>query len=431
MNYGKDPLVKWVTENTKPHDIFLSDRFVNHQILLAGRRIFYGWPSFSWSAGYDTSRRDEEYRQLFENTDPYAVFRLLARHGIDYVAFDDGVRRGEFIKRPNEDLYARNCQKVWEEHGTNQYGNLVIYKVPDPPPKELKRPDPARLNALLLKIPPVPMFQGGKGAGRGQFDFPRGIAADHSGSILIADSNNGRVQKFASTGAFVALFGTQGRSPGEFHEPNGIAVDSHDNVYVADVNNHRVQKLSRDGQFLAQWTGPAPGFYGPRDIWVSSDDFVYVVDQGRSRIVKLDTNGKVLAAWGSQGIEDGQFDEPTAVAVDTKRDHVYVADPHHQRIQVFDTQGKFITKWTVNEWQAAGWSFQDLWFDAQSDRLYAISPTTDEILVFDPAGTRIGVLKPRPPTQLEGASALTLLNGKLYVLCAFSSRVVTIDLPAQ
>src|SRR5688572_379847 len=51
LKYGNDPLVKWVWANTKPHDVFLSDRFVNHQILLAGRRLFYGWPSFSWGAG--------------------------------------------------------------------------------------------------------------------------------------------------------------------------------------------------------------------------------------------------------------------------------------------------------------------------------------------------------------------------------------------
>jgi sugar lactone lactonase YvrE len=428
MKYADDPLVRWVRENTKPHDVFLSDRFVNHPILLAGRRIFYGWPSFSWSAGYDTTRRDEEYRQLFENTDPYAVFRLLYKHRIAYVAIDEGVRRGEFIKRPNEELYKLNFPKVWEDK-TNQYGGLVIYKVPNPPPKDLKRPDPARLNAFILQIPPVTMFQGGKGAGRGQFDFPRGIAADHSGNILVSDSNNNRIQKFSPPGVFVSMFGAAGRSRGEFQEPNGIAVDSKGNIYVADVSNHRVQKLSSDGRFLMEWKGPAPGFYGPRDVWVTPDDFVYVVDQGRSRIVKMDANGTVLTAWGSQGENDGQFDEPTSVAVDPKRQRVYVADPHHRRIQVFDTNGKFLSKWKVDEWQALGWSFQDLWFDAITDRLYAISPTTDEVLVFDPDGTRLMALKPEPPYKLEGASALTVSNGKIYVLCAFGPRVTTIELP--
>jgi sugar lactone lactonase YvrE len=428
IKYGGDPLIKWLRENTRPHDVFLSDRLVNHQILLAGRRIFYGWPSFSWSAGYDTSRRDDEYRRLFESTDPYAVFRLLQKHHISYVAYDEGVRHGEFIKRPNEELYSLNCQKVWEDKAN---AGLIIYKVPSPPPKELKRPDLARLQAILLQAPPVTMFQGGKGAGRGQFDFSRGVTADHSGNILVADTNNGRIQKFSPAGVYLNLIGSPGSNAGELREPNGLAVDSKGNVYVADTGNHRVQKLSADGRFIAEWRGPAPGFYGPRDIWITPDDFVYVVDQGRSRIVKLDTNGAVLATWGSQGPDDGQFDEPTAVAVDAKRERVYVADPRHGRIQVFDTSGKFVSKWTVKEWQASGWSFQDLWFDPQTDKLYAISPTTDEILVFDLMGTRLAALKPKPPSKLEGPSALTLLNGKLYVVCAFADRITTVEVPAQ
>lgn len=430
MKYGGDPLVKWVQENTRPHDLFLSDRFVNHQILLAGRRIFYGWPSFAWSAGYDTTRRDNEYRTLFESTDPYAAFRLLARHGIDYIAIDDGVRRNEFIKRPNEELYKLNCEKVWEDK-TNHYYGLVIYKVPNPYPKELKRPDPGRLNAQLLQLPPVTMFQGGKGGGRGQFDFARGIAADSFGNVLVSDTNNSRIQKFAPAGTFMSLFGEAGHGPGDLTEPNGIAVDRQGNIYVADVGNHRVQKLNSFGRFVAEWRGPAPGFYGPRDVCISGDDYAYVVDQGRSRVVKLDLNGNTITAWGSQGAADGQFDEPTSVAVDAQRDRVYVADPHHQRIQIFDTKGKFLSKWLVTEWQAAGWSFQDLCFDPQRERLYAISPTTDEILVFDLTGARLPSLKPAPPAKLEGASALTLHNGILYITCAFSDRVVSIDLRRQ
>jgi hypothetical protein len=37
-------------------------------------------------------------------------------------------------------------------------------------------------------------------------------------------------------------------------------------------------------------------------------------------------------------------------------------------------------------------------------------------------------LKPEPPNNFEGASALTLSHGKLYVLCAFSDRVQQLEL---
>jgi DNA-binding beta-propeller fold protein YncE len=430
LHFVDDRLIKWVRSNTKTHDVFLSDRFVNHQVLLAGRRLFYGWPSFPWSAGYDTTLRDEVYRQLFESTDPNLVFRLLQENKIAYVAIDDGVRRGEFIKRPNEELYDLNFQKVWEDK-TSEYASLVIYRVPPVAPKEFKRPDPAHLEAQLLAIPPVTMFQGGKGAGRGQFDFPRGMTVDISGNIFVADTSNGRIQKFSSAGEYRTIIGKMGRSLGQLDEPNGIAVDRNGDIYVAEVGNQRVQKLSAEGRFIAQWKGPDAGFYGPRDICVSADNFIYVVDQGRARIVKFNPTGGVVAIWGSQGQGDGQFNEPTAVSVDANNARVYVADPRNRRIQVFDTSGKFITKWTVNEWQVTGWAFQDLLVDQENARLYVTSPTTDEILVFDLDGTRIGQLKPKPPDKLEGASALALWKGKLYVLCTFADRVTTIDLETK
>jgi DNA-binding beta-propeller fold protein YncE len=141
----------------------------------------------------------------------------------------------------------------------------------------------------------------------------------------------------------------------------------------------------------------------------------------------MNVDGKILAVWGSQGPGDNQFDEPTAVTVDSKRDRVYVADPHHRRIQVFDTNGKFISKWTVNEWQPVGWSFQDLLVDPAAERLYATSPATDEVLVFDLAGNKIQSFKPEPPNTLEGASGLALLDGKLYVLCTFADRIRPLD----
>jgi DNA-binding beta-propeller fold protein YncE len=224
------------------------------------------------------------------------------------------------------------------------------------------------------------------------------------------------------------MFGSIGPRPGELKEPNGLATDSKGNVYVADTGNHRVQKFSGDGRYITEWRGPTPGFYGPRDVWVSADDLVYVVDQGRSRIVKFDQNGVVLATWGSQGSGDLQFDEPTTVTVDSKRDRVYVADPHHRRIQVFDTKGNFVTKWLVNDWQPAGWSFQDIVVDPEAERLYVNSPTTDSILVYDLAGTKLKDLKPEPPNALEGVSAITISNGKLYAISAFADRVRQIDL---
>ena len=198
VTYKNDPLIDWLNKNTTPRDIFLTDRFVNHPILMAGRRVFYGWPYYAWSAGYDASKRDRVYTELFENRDPWKVYRLLKENGIKYVAFDGAVRQAQFIKRPNEQLYATYFPKVFEDN--NRYNSLIIYKVPDTPPPKLSSLPEGVTN----------MFEGGRGSDKGQFDTPTGIAVDANGNVLVADTNNGRIEKFSPTGNFLSSYGNQG-----------------------------------------------------------------------------------------------------------------------------------------------------------------------------------------------------------------------------
>ncbi len=414
VTYKDDPLIDWLKKNTTPRDILLTDRFVNHPILMAGRRVFYGWPYYAWSAGYDASRRDKIYMDLFENRDPWKVYRLLKENGIKYVGFDGAVRHADFIKRPNEQLYATYFPKVFED---SRYNGLIIYKVPDKPPPKLSSVPEGVSN----------MFDGGRGSDRGQFDAPTGIAVDAKGNVLVADTGNSRIEKFSPTGTFLDAIGIKGTGYGQLGAPNGIAIDRSGNIYAADASKHVVEKLAPDGTIVDEWKGPAPGFYGPRRIAIGPDDSIYVLDQGRTRIAKFSPDGRVVAVWGTKGNGDGQFDDPTSVAVDPKTNKIYVADPRNRRIQVFDSVGKFLTKWSVPEW-GRPYGFEDLAVDFQKGRLYASSANMDSVLIFDLNGTRVGSLKPKPPERLDGPSALALANGKLYVLNMIGDRVSVIDL---
>jgi len=286
---------------------------------------------------------------------------------------------------------------------------------------------PATPEFTSLAQTPTNTFQGGKGIGRGQFDSPTGIAVDGSGNVLVADTNNSRIEKFSATGTFLGILGTKGTGHGQLRNPNGIAVDRMSNIYVADASNHCVQKLAPDGTFMAEWKGPEPGFYGPRRIAIGPDDSIYVVDQGHNRIAKFSPDGHVLASWGTAGNGDGQFNDPTSVTVDPATNKVYVADPRNKRIQVFDSAGKFLTKWSVPEWGPPV-GFEDLAIDSQTGRLYASSAHISTVFVFDLNGTKIGTLTPKPPDKLEGPSALALANRKLYVLNMGGNNVSSIDL---
>ncbi len=53
---------------------------------------------------------------------------------------------------------------------------------------------------------------------------------------------------------------------------------------------------------------------------------------------------KYITKWGSVGSEDGQFNYPTGIGIDSSG-NVYVADSKNNRIQKFDINSNFITKW--------------------------------------------------------------------------------------
>jgi len=292
----------------------------------------------------------------------------------------------------------------------------VIYKIPDSFAPGVVPEGSSKLS--------VTAFKGGHGSGKCQFDNPRGLAVDSGGNIFVADTDNARIQKFLPNGTFVTSIGTKGKGPGQLEAPNGIAISRTGKLYVADAGNHRVQKLAPDGRLIAEWS---PALWGPRKIAIGPDDSIYVVDQGHARIVKFNLDGQVVTSWGSGGTGDGQFRDPTSVAVDPTTNKVYVADPISSRIQVFDSNGKFLTKWSIPEWgQTIG--FEDLAVDPGRSRLYASSAHMSTILVFDLQGNRLGTVTPAPPDKLRGPSALALAKDKLFVLNTASARVSVIVL---
>jgi DNA-binding beta-propeller fold protein YncE len=69
-----------------------------------------------------------------------------------------------------------------------------------------------------------------------------------------------------------------------------------------------------------------------------------VADQANNRIQKFDSEGNFLIKWGAEGSEDGQFDFPNGIAVDSSG-RVYVVEYGNNRIQVFDSKGNFLAKW--------------------------------------------------------------------------------------
>jgi len=84
------PVITWVEANTEPDDVFLTAPYHMNPLFFSGRKIFYGWSYYTWTAGHDTFARDVEMKNLFSgyNGDLSAFLETAKRHNLKYAIID-------------------------------------------------------------------------------------------------------------------------------------------------------------------------------------------------------------------------------------------------------------------------------------------------------------------------------------------------------
>ena len=114
-------------------------------------------------------------------------------------------------------------------------------------------------------------------------------------------------------------------------------------------------KFSPDGKLLLT-LGKAGGardaeyFYQPNAVYVAPNGDIFVseghssTEGSNARVLKFDKNGKFLKSWGKLGKGPGEFDQPHALAMDSKG-RLFVGDRGNNRIQIFDQDGNFLAEW--------------------------------------------------------------------------------------
>lgn len=202
--------------------------------------------------------------------------------------------------------------------------------------------------------------------------------AERCGQNSCAASNLDIVLKFDASGKLVKSFGA-----GMMIFPHGIHVDKNGNVWVTDgqdnypqrgrgappdsplppmpakIIGHQVFKFSPDGKLLMTLGKPGgtrPGsppatdsFYQPNDVITASNGDIFVAEGHGSatpihRILKFTKDGKFIKEFGKKGTGPGEFDQPHALAMDS-RGRLFVGDRQNNRVQIFDQDGKFIAEW--------------------------------------------------------------------------------------
>ena len=113
-------------------------------------------------------------------------------------------------------------------------------------------------------------------------------------------------------------------------------------------------KFSPDGKLLMTLGKPGGGrdadyFYQPNDVLVAPNGDIFVseghasTEGANARVLKFDKSGKFLKSWGKFGNGPGEFDQPHALAMDSKG-RLFVGDRGNNRIQIFDQDGKYLAR---------------------------------------------------------------------------------------
>jgi DNA-binding beta-propeller fold protein YncE len=180
---------------------------------------------------------------------------------------------------------------------------------------------------------------GRTGAGPGEFLYPRAIALDGDGSVLVADKT-GRIQRFSREGQCLATIRMPLIDAGK---PTGISVHKDGRLFVADTHYHRVVIFSREGKQIGafgQYGQEGGCFIYPTDVAFAPDGRIFVSEYGGNDRVNIFTSdGNFLSSFGTSGDKEGQFSRPEALCVDETRGRLYVADACNHRIGVYDLEG--------------------------------------------------------------------------------------------
>ncbi|NLH72422.1 MAG: ABC transporter permease subunit [Verrucomicrobia bacterium] len=178
---------------------------------------------------------------------------------------------------------------------------------------------------------------GQRGTNAGQLAFPRAVAVNRAGEILVSEYGHvDRVQRFSADGGkLLDVIGHYGYGPGQFNRPEGLGIDKEGRVYVADSCNHRIQVFGPDGLLLRSYGAPGRNqgqMSYPYDVCVDASGNQFVCEFGNSRIQVFDSEFRPVEVIGGPGRAPVQFANPWSVALDSAG-NLYVADAGNDRVQ--------------------------------------------------------------------------------------------------
>jgi trimeric autotransporter adhesin len=201
--------------------------------------------------------------------------------------------------------------------------------------------------------------------------YPTSAVADRAGNVYICDQSNHRIRKVDPSGVIttVAGSGVRGFADGsaltaKFYYPRSLAVDDIGNILVADPFNQRVRYLNLERGEVTTIAGTGyAGYNGdnqlatnamlnfPVGVWGGSRGSFYIADLNNARVRRVGSAGFIttVAGNGQAGFSgDGgpatsaQLKNPTSVQERSDGSFV-IADRGNHRLRMVNAGGTIFT----------------------------------------------------------------------------------------
>ena len=175
------------------------------------------------------------------------------------------------------------------------------------------------------------------GVAEGQFTEPSGVAVNAQNDIIVADTNNHRIQIFDKEGRFKFQFGECGKRDGQLLYPNRVAVvkKSGDIVVTERSPTHQVQVYNQYGQFVRKFG--ANILQHPRGVAIDNKDRIIIVECKVMRVIIFDQMGNVLNKFSCSKY----LEFPNGVVVNDNEE-IFISDNRAHCVKVFNYQGVFL-----------------------------------------------------------------------------------------
>ncbi len=225
-----------------------------------------------------------------------------------------------------------------------------------------------------------------------------------------------RAEAFTLTFAQSAY--TDGKD-GALNAPEGVACNDAGAVVVADTGNARLVRYAlKDRELGPAGEVKAPQLVAPVRVHLDSKGNALVLDRKGSRIVRFDAAGKYL---GAVEAKEGPPLAPDAFDVDAG-DRVWVLDGASRRLVVLDPAGAVVRSIDLPK---EGRLFTDVAVDS-AGVAYAVDAAEGVVWAADPGATAFRRLTRSLREEMSFAGAIAAVQGKLLVVDQVGHGIVVL-----